>query len=86
MGNVSNKKYIAQDNDEFVTVKSYNGETKDGKRHGRGIYIYPNGDSYDGEWRKSKKYGQGVYTFADDGKRLDEDQFCYCMCIYTNKQ
>ena len=51
--------------DEFVTVKSYQGETKNGKRHGRGVYLYPNGDMYDGEWRKSRKYGRGVYMYAN---------------------
>ena len=56
------------DDDDFVTVKAYRGETKDGKRHGRGVYTYPNGDTYDGEWRKSRKYGRGVYTY-DNGKR-----------------
>ena len=31
------------DNDDFVTVNTYQGETKDGKRHGRGVFI--------SEWR-----------------------------------
>ena len=53
------------DGDDFVTVKSYKGETKNGQRHGRGLYLYPNGDMYDGEWRKSRKYGKGVYMYAN---------------------
>ena len=67
------------DNDDFVTVKTYQGETKDGKRHGRGVYLYPNGDMYDGEWRKSRKYGRGVYRYAN-GQRCT---FPHPMLYYT---
>lgn len=51
--------------DDFVTVANYTGTFKDGKRHGRGVYCYPNGDIYDGDWKKGKKQGWGVYTFGD---------------------
>ncbi|XP_028417343.1 radial spoke head 10 homolog B-like [Dendronephthya gigantea] len=70
MGNKSDKGQSSVEEDDFVTVKSYKGETKHGKRHGRGVYLYPNGDMYDGGWRKSKKYGKGVYVYAD-GKRKE---------------
>lgn len=50
---------------DLVTVKQYTGNRKHGKRHGKGIYVYKNGDVYDGEWRKSKKYGKGVYTYSN---------------------
>ena len=46
-------------------ITTYKGETKNGKRHGQGVYLYPNGDMYDGGWRKSRKYGKGVYIYAD---------------------
>ncbi len=64
MGNPQSKDQSGV-NEDFVTVKSYKGETKHGKRHGKGVYLYPNGDMYDGEWRKSRKYGKGVYIYAD---------------------
>lgn len=67
MGNPNSKGHSAKD-DDLVTVKKYNGDTKNGKRHGRGIYMYPNGDIYDGGWRKSRRYGYGVYTYSD-GRR-----------------
>lgn len=33
------------------------------KRHGKGIYYYPNGDIYDGQWKNNKKHGFGQYTY-----------------------
>ena len=56
---------VEGEGDDFVTVADYTGNLKRGKRHGRGVYCYPNGDIYDGDWKKGKKQGWGVYTFAD---------------------
>ena len=71
MGNPQSKDQSGVSED-FVKGKSYKGETKFGKRHGKGVYLYPNGDMYDGEWRKSKRDGKGVLVLAD-GHR--------CACI-----
>eukprot|EP00592_Proboscia_alata_P023975 CAMPEP_0194446756 /NCGR_PEP_ID=MMETSP0176-20130528/128620_1 /TAXON_ID=216777 /ORGANISM="Proboscia alata, Strain PI-D3" /LENGTH=350 /DNA_ID=CAMNT_0039273515 /DNA_START=44 /DNA_END=1096 /DNA_ORIENTATION=+ len=39
----------------------YNGEIDtSGKRHGRGIMKWDNGDVYDGEWKGNKKHGKGI--------------------------
>ena len=56
------------EDETFVVVDVYDGETKSGKRHGRGIYFYPNGDIYDGKWRKSQKYGYGTYIYSNNQK------------------
>lgn len=48
---------ISSDGDA-VKVKQYNGEKKDGKRHGYGVFSYENGDVYYGEWKKAKKTWQ----------------------------
>ena len=48
----------------------YTGQVRDGKRHGKGIVHYINGDSYDGEWSEGVKSGYGIYTFAD-GERYE---------------
>ena len=32
----------------------FEGEFKDDKKHGHGVYTYANGDVYDGEWKDSK--------------------------------
>ena len=45
---------------------NYIGDLKDGKRHGNGKYIYPNGDTYEGEWNCSIREGEGTFTYKDD--------------------
>ena len=32
-----------------------------GKRHGRGNFVYANGDTYTGEWHAGAKHGAGRY-------------------------
>jgi hypothetical protein len=68
MGNSNEKsarKAEFDDDENFVEINVYNGERKDGLRHGHGIYLYPNGDIYEGEWWQSKKSGYGVYIRAN---------------------
>ena len=43
----------------------YDGEVRDGKRHGQGVYEWPDGDRYEGEWREDKRHGQGVNEWPD---------------------
>ena len=51
-------------------VDRYEGEYRDGKRHGQGVYTSANGDRYEGEYRDGKGHGRGVYTWAS-GNRYD---------------
>ncbi len=46
----------------------YKGEMKDGKRHGRGIFVRPDGMKYEGEWQDDKPGGRGILT-SPDGKQ-----------------
>lgn len=46
----------------------YQGLTLNGKRFGRGIQVYENGDRYDGEWRDGMRYGYGVMQYDDGGR------------------
>lgn len=39
----------------------YVGETKDGKRHGKGIYIWSSGDMWYGNWSDGQRDGYGIY-------------------------
>ena len=39
----------------------YEGEWKDGKKHGYGLYKYYDGTIYEGEWKDGKKHGEGTY-------------------------
>ena len=38
--------------------------------HGRGVYIFPNGNRYDGEWLADVKEGYGVLTYVN-GERYE---------------
>jgi len=49
----------------------YTGETGlDGKRQGRGEYIWPNGDRYTGDFAEGVKNGNGILYFANGDKRV----------------
>jgi len=43
------------------------GQNKDGKRHGIGRYVYPNGDAFHGSFENGKRYGKGTYTYESGG-------------------
>ena len=53
---------------DYTTCKrnqssGYRGEVLNGKKHGRGIFLYDNNDYYNGEWASNKKHGFGIYRF-----------------------
>ena len=41
--------------------KSYVGEWKDGKKHGQGIFTFPDGSKYVGEYKDGKKWNGTEY-------------------------
>jgi len=41
----------------------YDGEWKDGKRHGRGKFVYDNGATYEGDFYEDEMHGRGKYVF-----------------------
>jgi len=47
---------------------NYVGEYAKGKRHGYGVYSFPNGDQYTGEYEEDLPQGYGVYVFASGQK------------------
>jgi hypothetical protein len=47
----------------------YEGEFKDGKRHGLGRQLFESGDMYDGGWKQGRLHDRGVYYFTN-GDRL----------------
>ena len=49
----------------------YDGEFRDNKLHGSGVYTWPDGSRYQGEFRDSKRNGRGVFTRADGIRRFD---------------
>ncbi len=55
----------------------YKGQYNNGKRHGKGTYIYANGSTYTGDWVDGKKMGQGVFTWFDgDQYEIRYSQIC----------
>ena len=43
----------------------YEGDYINGKREGKGIYIYNSGDKYEGEYKNDLKDGYGIYTYSN---------------------
>ena len=43
-----------------------------GKRHGRGVRVWANGNKYEGEWRDDLMYGTGVFTYSTGGRYVGE--------------
>jgi len=43
----------------------YQGEFKNGLKHGFGMYFFSNGDKYVGEYQFGKREGKGTYSFTD---------------------
>lgn len=50
----------------------YLGEFREGKRHGRGLDLFPNGDRYEGEYRDGNRHGTGTYTHASGDRYVGE--------------
>ncbi|MAI86951.1 MAG: hypothetical protein CMF99_07320, partial [Candidatus Marinimicrobia bacterium] len=48
-------------NDIVIFGHNYTGDLKDGKRHGNGHYIYPNGNTYEGQWENNLINGKGTF-------------------------
>lgn len=46
----------------------YSGDSKSGKRHGHGEYMFQNGDYYIGNWESDFPSGEGLYIFETNGK------------------
>ena len=52
-----------------VIIKEYDngkyiGEWKNGKREGKGIYYWNNGDIYEGDWKNNKGEGKGIINYT----------------------
>lgn len=65
---------------------TYEGDIQDGKRHGRGTFVWDNGDTYSGEWDNGRIHGLGTFQFQEigqyqgsfiDGKRSGQGTFTW---------
>jgi hypothetical protein len=43
----------------------YEGDWRDGKQTGRGIYTVPNGNRFEGDYLDDKRHGPGIMTYAN---------------------
>ena len=57
-----------------INKGKYIGHLIDGKREGRGIIKWDNGDLYNGEWKNDKKEGKGIYCY-NNGQRYEGDWY-----------
>ena len=63
---IMNNKELKYNNGRYV------GQVVNGKKDGKGIYYYNEGDIYEGERRNGKKEGKGIY-YLKDGERYEGD-------------
>lgn len=84
-------KYIHCFKPDHNQQSSYTGQWKNGKRHGKGIYLYTNGDVYDGLWKNNERHGpDGQYTYRNPKAKIFkghwvEDKKCgYGVMLFTN--
>ena len=52
-------------NTVLIESPGYNGDMKNGKKHGRGKLVLRNGDVYIGSWVEDRKTGQGIYIYSN---------------------
>ena len=68
--------------------KIYFGEWKDGKKHGRGILIWPDGSFYQGSWEDNKRNGKGRYITIKgtmyEGNWKDDKMHGKGKCSYAS--
>lgn len=75
-GSKTSGTWVAGQLSGFVTIQDgkgqivYQGEFKDGKRHGLGRQVFTSGDVYDGGWQNGKLHERGVYYFTNGDKLM----------------
>ena len=47
---------------------NYEGEVKNGVKHGQGTMTYSDGSKYEGKWKNNLQHGQGTMTYSDGSK------------------
>ena len=58
---------VSEDDDARKERARYEGEYVNGKRHGNGRMVFPNGDIYHGQWTENQMHGEGTYVYKASG-------------------
>lgn len=66
-----------EDDDSPVDRAVYEGNYKDGKRHGLGKMIFPNKNIYEGEWLDNQIHGEGSYKYFISKDPIDKSNDIY---------
>jgi len=56
----------------FSNGDKYDGEWKNDKRNGKGIYTHASGNIYEGEFKDNKRNGKGTFTYPNGEKYVGE--------------
>eukprot|EP00980_Cylindrotheca_fusiformis_P020639 scaffold7696_cov141-Cylindrotheca_fusiformis.AAC.9 len=49
----------------YENEREYNGDWNEGRWHGHGTWVNPNGDQYEGSFVYDTRHGQGVYSWRN---------------------
>ena len=63
---------LAEGHGEAKGTAEYRGEFRAGRKHGKGVKIWPNGDRYEGDFVEDRKQGIGTYTWSPRGPSAGE--------------
>jgi len=66
------KNGLAEGYGEAKGTAEYRGEFRAGRKHGKGVKIWPSGDGYEGEFVEDGKEGMGTYTWGPRGPSSGE--------------
>jgi hypothetical protein len=55
---------LAEGEGEASGIAEYRGGFRAGRKHGKGVKSWQNGDRYEGEFHEDQKHGAGVYTWG----------------------
>ena len=66
----------------------YLGDLVDGKKDGKGVFLYTSGEKYIGEWKDDKKSGKGDFSWTNgdryEGEYKDDKWYGHGVLYFSN--